>query len=82
MNRYHHVRALSKTHASPYKYVLDWFNDYFPHYNDDMIAFDKDNQPILKTKGDKEMKKMEKEIEKGVQQLKNNISSENVSNNE
>ena len=93
MNRYTHVRALSKTHASPYKYVLDWFNDYFPHYNDDMIAFDKDNQPILKTKDDSnnytnnnnnndEIEKLDKEMEKSVQQFKDTISSENVSNNE
>lgn len=83
MNRYHHVRALSKTHASPYKYVLDWFNDYFPHYNDDMIDFGKDNQPILRTKDDDgEIEKLDKEMKKNVQQLKNTIPSENVSNNE
>ena len=55
-----------------------------------MIAFDKDNQPILKTKDDNnnnnnnndEIEKLDKEMEKSVQQFKDTISSENVSNNE
>ena len=54
-----------------------------------MIAFDKDNQPILKTKDDSnnsnnndEIEKLDKEMEKSVQQFKDTISSENVSNNE
>ena len=35
--RYKKVKALSKTHRSPYKFVLDWFLDYFPLYNNDVV---------------------------------------------
>ena len=66
LERYNKVKALSKTHRSPYKYVLDWFLDYFPLYNND-VAFDEDgNVTILKTKDDVEPENLQKELEDGV----------------
>ena len=66
LERYNKVKALSKTHRSPYKYVLDWFLDYFPLYNND-VAFDEDgNVTILKTKDDVEQGNLQKELEDGV----------------
>ena len=66
LERYNKVKALSKTHRSPYKYVLDWVLDYFSLYNND-VAFDEDgNVTILKTKDDVEPENLQKELEDGV----------------
>ena len=66
LERYEKVKALSKTHRSPYKFVLDWFLDYFPLYNND-ATFDEDgNVTILKTKDDVESENLQKELEDGV----------------
>lgn len=66
LERYEKVKALSKTHRSPYKFVLDWFLDYFPLYNND-VSFDEDgNVTILKTKDDVEPENLQKELEDGV----------------
>ena len=62
MERYNKVKALSKTHRSPYKFVLDWFLDYFPLYNSD-AAFDADgNLTILKTKDDLDQEDLQDEM--------------------
>ena len=64
--RYEKVKALSKTHRSPYKFVLDWFLDYFPLYNND-VAFDESgNVTILKTKDEVEWENLQKKLEDGV----------------
>ena len=34
LKQYKRVKACSKTHSSPYKFVLDWFEDYFPLYHE------------------------------------------------
>lgn len=66
LERYEKVKALSKTHRSPYKFVLDWFLDYFPLYNND-VAFDESgNVTILKTKDEVEWENLQKELEDGV----------------
>ena len=50
--RFEKTKALSITHASPYKYVLDWFLDYFHFFNADPM-FDKDGNVVnFKTKDD------------------------------
>ena len=70
MERYKKVRALSKTHRSPYKYVLDWFLDYFPLYNSD-AAFDADgNLTILKTKFDVEENDLQAEMDAALEAAK------------
>ena len=66
LERYEKVKALSKTHRSPYKFVLDWFLDYFPLYNND-VAFDESgNVTILKTKDEVEWENLQKKLEDGV----------------
>lgn len=62
MDRYNKVKALSKTHRSPYKFVLDWFLDYFPCYNADAVEFDENNNPILKTRDDLKSEELENEL--------------------
>ena len=66
MERYKKVKALSKTHRSPYKFVLDWFLDYFPLYNEDAAFDENGNVTILKTKDDVEQGNLQKELEDGV----------------
>lgn len=63
MERYNKVKALSKTHRSPYKYVLDWFLDYFPLYNSDAAFDEKGNLTILKTKFDIEDNDLQAEMD-------------------
>ncbi len=70
MERYNKVKALSKTYRSPYKFVLDWFLDYFPLYNND-ADFDKNgNLTSLKTKDDLEQEKLETEMKAAVEAAK------------
>ncbi len=59
---YNTVRAMSKTHSSPYQYVRDWFLDYFPYYNADPTFDENGNQTNLLTKNEVEMKKTEEEL--------------------
>lgn len=66
LERYKKVKALSKTHRSPYKFVLDWFLDYFPLYNEDAAFDEKGNVTILKTKDEVEQGNLQKELEDGV----------------
>ena len=66
MDRYNKVKALSKTHRSPYKFVLDWFLDYFPLYNSDAAFDENGNLTSLKTKDDLEQDKLQKELEVGI----------------
>ena len=66
MDRYNKVKALSKTHRSPYKFVLDWFLDYFPLYNSDAAFDENGNLTNLKTKDDLEQDKLQKELEVGI----------------
>lgn len=66
MERYKKVKALSKTHRSPYKFVLDWFLDYFPLYNNDAAFDENGNVTILKTKDEVEQERLQKELEDGV----------------
>ena len=66
MERYKKVKALSKTHRSPYKFVLDWFLDYFPLYNEDAAFDENGNVTILKTKDEVEQERLQKELEDGV----------------
>ena len=66
MERYKKVKALSKTHRSPYKFVLDWFLDYFPLYNGDAAFDENGNVTILKTKDEVEQGNLQKELEDGV----------------
>ncbi len=64
--RYKKVKALSKTHRSPYKFVLDWFLDYFPLYNNDAAFDENGNVTILKTKDEVERENLQKELEDSV----------------
>ena len=66
MERYKKVKALSKTHRSPYKFVLDWFLDYFPLYNNDAAFDENGNVTILKTKDEVERENLQKELEDSV----------------
>ena len=66
LERYEKVKALSKTHRSPYKFVLDWFLDYFPLYNGDAAFDENGNVTILKTKDEVEQGNLQKELEDGV----------------
>ena len=70
MERYNKVKALSKTHRSPYKFVLDWFLDYFPLYNSDAAFDEKGNLTILKTKDDLEQEKLQAELKNAVEVIK------------
>ena len=70
--RLERTKALSKTHASPYKYVLDWFLDYFPCFNADPV-FDEDGNAVnLKTKDDIDMDSQEDEMTKSLTHVKEN----------
>ena len=66
LERYKKVKALSKTHRSPYKFVLDWFLDYFPLYNNDAAFDENGNVTILKTKDEVERENLQKELEDSV----------------
>ena len=66
LERYEKVKALSKTHRSPYKFVLDWFLDYFPLYNNDAAFDENGNVTILKTKDEVERENLQKELEDSV----------------
>ena len=70
MERYKKVRALSKTHRSPYKYVLDWFLDYFPLYNSDAAFDENGNLTILKTKFDIEENDLQAEMDATLEAVK------------
>ena len=74
---YNKVKALSKTHRSPYKFVLDWFLDYFPLYNSDAAFDENGNVTSLKTKDDLEQEKLQKELEAGVKAAQDAVD-ENV----
>ena len=69
MKMYNTMRTLSKTHASPYRFVRDWFLDYFPYYNADPTFDENGNQTNLLTKADLEMKKREEELAAAVQEI-------------
>ena len=78
--RYKKVRALSKTHRSPYKFVLDWFLDYFPLYNGD-AAFDEDgNVTILKTKDDVEENDLQAEMDATLEAVKEAVDDADEKN--
>lgn len=68
--RYKKVKALSKTHRSPYKFVLDWFLDYFPLYNSDAAFDENGNVTSLKTKDDLEQEKLEAEMKAALKATK------------
>ena len=70
MERYNKVKALSKTHRSPYKFVLDWFLDYFPLYNSDAAFDENGNLTILKTKDDLEQEKLQAEMDAALEAAK------------
>ena len=62
LKMYKTVRAMSKTHASPYQFVRDWFLDYFPYFNADPTFDENGNQTNLLTKTDMELKAQEEEL--------------------
>ena len=70
MERYNKVKALSKTHRSPYKFVLDWFLDYFPLYNNDAAFDENGNLTILKTKFDVEENDLQAEMDATLEAVK------------
>ena len=70
MERYNKVKALSKTHRSPYKFVLDWFLDYFPLYNSDAAFDENGNLTILKTKFDVEDNDLQAEMDATLEAVK------------
>ena len=70
MERYKKVKALSKTHRSPYKFVLDWFLDYFPLYNNDAAFDENGNLTILKTKFDVEENDLQAEMDATLEAVK------------
>ena len=70
MERYNKVKALSKTHRSPYKFVLDWFLDYFPLYNSDAAFDENGNLTILKTKFDVEENDLQAEMDATLEAVK------------
>ena len=78
MERYKKVKALSKTHRSPYKFVLDWFIDYFPLYNSDAAFDENGNLTSLKTKDDLEQEKLQEEMKKSIEEIKEMTQEENV----
>lgn len=77
MDRYNKVKALSKTHRSSYKFVLDWFLDYFPLYNSDAAFDENGNLTSLKTKDDLEQDKLQKELKAGIKAAQDAVD-ENV----
>ena len=70
MERYKKVKALSKTHRSPYKFVLDWFLDYFPLYNEDAAFDENGNVTILKTKDEVEENDLQAEMDATLEAVK------------
>ncbi len=70
LERYNKVKALSKTHRSPYKFVLDWFIDYFPLYNSDAAFDENGNLTILKTKFDIEENDLQAEMDAALEAAK------------
>ena len=70
LERYEKVKALSKTHRSPYKFVLDWFLDYFPLYNNDAAFDENGNLTILKTKFDVEENDLQAEMDATLEAVK------------
>lgn len=70
IERYKKVKALSKTHRSPYKFVLDWFLDYFPLYNSDAAFDENGNLTSLKTKDDLEQENLQDELKAAVEAVK------------
>lgn len=77
MERYNQVKALSKTHRSPYKFVLDWFLDYFPLYNSDAAFDEKGNLTILKTKFDVEENDLQAEMDATLEAVKEAVDDAN-----
>lgn len=71
LERYNKVKALSKTHRSPYKFVLDWFLDYFPLYNTEAAFDENGNLTSLKTKDDLEQEKLEAEMKAALGKIEN-----------
>ena len=74
LERYNKVKALSKTHRSPYKYVLDWFLDYFPLYNSEAAFDEKGNLTILKTKFDIEDNDLQNEMDVTLEAVKEAVA--------
>jgi hypothetical protein len=74
MERYNKVKALSKTHRSPYKFVLDWFLDYFPLYNSDAAFDETGNLTILKTKFDIEENDLQSEMDATLEAVKEAVA--------
>ena len=77
MERYNKVKALSKTHRSPYKFVLDWFLDYFPLYNSDAAFDENGNLTILKTKFDVEENDLQAEMDATLEAVKEAVDDAN-----
>ena len=77
MERYNKVKALSKTHRSPYKFVLDWFLDYFPLYNSDAAFDENGNLTILKTKFDIEENDLQAEMDATMEAVKEAVDDAN-----
>ena len=76
LKQYKRVKACSKTHSSPYKFVLDWFEDYFPLYHE-MPEFDENGeQTNLKTKVDLEKEKLEEELDTQLEAVKNAVAEQ------
>lgn len=78
LERYEKVKALSKTHRSPYKFVLDWFLDYFPLYNNDAAFDENGNVTILKTKDDLKQEKLEAEMKAALCEIKHPENDEEL----
>ncbi|MBP3657086.1 MAG: hypothetical protein J6K32_10375 [Clostridia bacterium] len=76
MDRYKKVRAMSKTHRSPYKYVLDWFVDYFPLYGNDAEFDEEGKLTSLITKHELAQKKLQKELEDGIKAVQDAADKE------
>ena len=74
LKQYKRVKACSKTHSSPYKFVLNWFEDYFPLYHE-MPEFDENGEQMnLKTKMDLENEKLQEEMDKQLEAVKNAVA--------
>ena len=77
LERYNKVKALSKTHRSPYKFVLDWFLDYFPLYNSNAAFDENGNLTILKTKFDIEENDLQAEMDATLEAVKEAVDDAN-----
>ena len=73
LKQYKRVKACSKTHSSPYKFVLDWFEDYFPLYHETPEFDENGDQTNLKTKVDLEQEKLEEELDTQLEAVKNPV---------